>query len=220
MIDDRVFFASASTGLDPARVTIVTPAAAEPVTVAELREFLRVDSTTREARVLELFIKGARAFFERSTGLILITQTLRATYDRVPRRSGATVRELELPVAPVQSVASVGYLDSAGVAQVFSSGSYTVAAAATRPARPGRVVLTPSADWPSAGDYAGAFYVNFVAGYGTAASDVPADIRTAVLMLAAYWYEQRLPVNVGNIVNEMPLHFQSLIELHRVHAIA
>jgi uncharacterized phiE125 gp8 family phage protein len=56
-------------------------------------------------------------------------------------------------------------------------------------------------------------------GFGTTAASVPEDIRTALLMLAAHWYENRLPVSADGL-EDVPMHLQSLIEMHRLALIA
>jgi hypothetical protein len=37
-----------------------------------------------------------------------------------------------------------------------------------------------------------------------------------VLLLAALWHEERLPLNIGNIVNELPFGLGYLIQQNRV----
>jgi hypothetical protein len=44
----------------------------------------------------------------------------------------------------------------------------------------------------------------------------PAILKQAVLFLAAHWYEQRLPVNIGNIVNEIPHSLASILWSNRI----
>ena len=58
--------------------------------------------------------------------------------------------------------------------------------------------------------------VTFVAGYGSAATDVPSVLREAVKMLTAHYYEFRQPVISGTIATKIPMHIESLIWIHRV----
>jgi uncharacterized phiE125 gp8 family phage protein len=215
---DRIFRpAAAPSPLDPARLTLVTAPEAEPwaTTDAELRSHLRLDDSTGDDAYLATLIKSARLQIERLTGLSLVNQTLKATWDRLPTRGGATRSEIELPRAPLVSISSITYLDSAGATQTLSASAYAakdVGVAATF----GRVALNPDYDWPDLGDYRGALSITFVAGFGPTAEDIPSDLRLAVLWLAAWWYESRLPVNVGNIVNPVPSHLDALLESHRL----
>lgn len=206
----------ARAGIDPARLTVLTPPAAEPwaVTDTEVVLHFRTDSDAADGAYITALLKAARLHIERTTGLALITQALRATFDGIPAR-----RDLALPRAPLASVQAVTYLDADGVTQTFAAGNYTTANLGAAGCW-GRLVLKPSADWPDAGDIAGAFAVDFTAGFGATPASVPEDLRLAVLWLASWWYEQRLPVNVGNIVNPVPHHLDDLIAAHRVQFLA
>jgi uncharacterized phiE125 gp8 family phage protein len=55
--------------------------------------------------------------------------------------------------------------------------------------------------------------VRFVAGFGDAWEDVPADLRQAVLLLAAHFYENR--TDTGSVSGSMPFGVLVLIEAYR-----
>lgn len=208
------------TATDPVRVSIVTPPAVEVALVADdlVQQMLRLDGTTDAAYITHL-IAAARRYFEQQTGLALINQTVKASFDRIPANRHGNLRHLELPRAPLVSVTSVNYIDDAGTAQTLSASAYAVGNVGVDSAF-GRVSLKPDFSWPDLGDYPGAFSITFVAGYGAAATAVPEGHRYAILALAAWWYEQRLPVNVGNIVNAVPHHLDALIEQARLAFVA
>ncbi len=42
------------------------------------------------------------------------------------------------------------------------------------------------------------------------------DIKLAIMMMVGHWYENREPVNIGNIVNEVPFSFRFLLEPYRI----
>lgn len=44
---------------------------------------------------------------------------------------------------------------------------------------------------------------------------VPPALAEAVLQLAAWWYEQREAVNVGNIVNQVPFNVTEIVSEYR-----
>lgn len=213
--DDRAFFPRQGHAYDPARLSVVTAPEVEPwlVTDSEVLQHLRLDSED-DAAYVTLLLNSARKYLERTTGQALITQTLRATYDRTP--VGTT---LDLPRAPLISITAVSYIDSSGSAQTFSSAAYQALNTGIGSCF-GRLALKPDHDWPDLGDYQSAFSVTFTAGYGSAATAIPEDLRLALLWLTAWWYEERQPVNVGNIVNSLPAHLEALIDQHRVSAIA
>lgn len=213
ILDDRIFRTSPPRRTDPARLVLVTAPAVEVWTTSdsEVTQMLKRDDTTADDAFVTLCLQASRQWFERITGLALITQEWRLELDRTP-----TGREIEIPRAPMLAVTHIKYkAETTGTLTTWDSASYTLAGVGI-PGAPGRVWCNDEYDWPSLGSYPGALQLTFTAGFGAAATAVPADIKAALLFLAAHWYENRLPVNVGNIVNEMPLHLQSLVEMHRV----
>jgi hypothetical protein len=66
--------------------------------------------------------------------------------------------------------------------------------------------LLPAFDtyWPSTLNTAQAVIIRMVVGYGDTGASVPAKITQWISQLVKYGVDQPGPVNVGNIVNEMP----------------
>jgi len=205
------------------RLVLVTAPAVEPWTVsdAEVQKHLELDDTSGDDYVTAL-LKAARITLERQTGRSLIDTVWRAEWDMLPRagtyQGAPVVRELVLPRAPLSAVTSVTYLDSTGASATVSASDYTVGP--LDPARPGRLWLDDDASWPDLGSYPGALRCTFTAGYGAAATAIPADLRLAVLWLTAWWYEERQPVNVGNITSELPHHLAAIVDGYRTESIA
>ncbi len=188
------------------RGNVLTSApAVEPVTAAELRTLLRESATGLPDAEANDFIAQARQEIEDLTGLALITQSWRLTIDRWPTarepwwdgvRQGsindlhgpAHMSSLHLPRYPLQSVTSVTVYDE-------DSNSTAVTVASTfdvdTAQRPGRITLQSGATWPIATRANNAIEVVYVAGYGDAASDVPAPLVRAVRQMAAYLYAHR-----------------------------
>ena len=160
---------------------IITPPALEPVSLSEVKAQCRIDGTQDDALLTSL-ITAARQLAEIYLGRALLTQTLRVLYDRVP-----TGTALELPRAPLQSITSVKVYDEADAATTLSAAQYMADSAS----QPGRLVLRPGYGWPSGFRRANGFEVQYVAGYGALASDVPAAIRQSILAHVAYLYSQR-----------------------------
>jgi uncharacterized phiE125 gp8 family phage protein len=219
--------------VDPPRLTLVTEASVEPwvATDTEVQEWLRIDDG-QEVATLNRLLKAARRYFERITGLNLIQQQWRVTFDEVPLRQGQygleyglapsmsrftgtpAGRQIVLPRAPLVSVDNFQYLDSTGALQTYANTNYTVGSVGVATTF-GRLWLNEGADWPDTGPFPGALRITFTAGLATTAAGLPEDITTALLMLAAHWYENRLPVSADGL-GDVPSHLQSLIEMHRV----
>lgn len=198
-------------------VQTVAPAV-EPITLAEAKAWLRIDGTEEDALILGL-IAAARSYVETFTGRGLITQQWEVSLDAFPssdryvrgrlsesKTASIPGREIILPRAPLASVESVKYYDTAGTLQTFSSGSYF---SDTR-AQPGRVVLHEDYDWPETQVRPNAVVVAYTVGYGAAAS-VPHGLRTAVRFLVTHWFRNRVHVNIGNIVTPIPDSAEALL---------
>lgn len=180
------------------RYIVVTAPTVEPVTLAEAREHCRIDNDD-ENRALIRMIQTAREQVENDTSRSLITQTLRLYMDAFPAGD-----YIALSRPPLATVTSVQYVDTAGATQTFSSGDYIVDVAR----EPGRVVLAYGESWPTARAQVNAVQVNYTAGWTT--TTIPAAAKHLVLLWVAHFYENREPVNIGNIVNAIPMAIESL----------
>lgn len=192
-------------------LTLVTPPAAEPISLAEAKAHLRVDGTDDDTLITALIV-AAREHVESVTRRALITQTWDYSLPAFPNGD-----VLALPRPRLQSVTSVTYTDSAGVAATFAASNYLVDTASYV----GRLVLGYAKDWPVFTERPiNAVVVRFVAGYGPAAADVPRAIRHALLLLVAEWYERREATHVGmtgaSAVTPLPFAVNALLAPHRV----
>ena len=97
--------------------TLVAPAA-EPVGLAEAKEYLRIAYDGENGLVTTL-IAAARSRIEELAGVAMISRTLRVTLDRWPMRTVET-RVLRLPVRPAGDLVTVRVFDAAGVAEVVT----------------------------------------------------------------------------------------------------
>jgi uncharacterized phiE125 gp8 family phage protein len=90
-----------------------------------------------------------------------------------------------LPVAPVAGITSVTLIDAAGVEVAVAPGTYRLVPDLHRPRLAGRGTTLPAipAD--------GMVRIVFDAGFGPAWSDLPVDLRQAVLLLSGEYYEHR-----------------------------
>lgn len=161
---------------------IVTAPAIEPVSVAEAKSHLRVDSTDDDALIVGL-ITAARQWAERVTGRALITQTWRCKLDAFP----ALDEIIELRWPPLASVTSIAYADVNGDSQTWSASYYTVHTDRT----PGGISLAYGADWPVTRFQRDAVTITYVAGYGATANFVPAPILAAMKLQIGSMYANR-----------------------------
>lgn len=186
-------------------LSVVTEPAAEPVSVAEAKAHLRVDTSDDDAYIGTL-IAAAREWVQAYLDRALVTQQLTVKMDTFPD-------EIELPRPPV---ASGGTLTATTVTYTLASGSTTAMSASDyrvdREATPGVVRTVYAGTWPTHLADSNAVSVTWWAGYGDA-SDVPAAIRHAMLMLVSHWYDgARSGVLVGSISKEVELGVKALLD--------
>lgn len=191
-------------------LTVSTPPAVEPVTLAEAKAHLRIE-TSSDDTVITALIVAARQQLEEICNRAFVTQTLVKTMECWPA-CGC----IRLPRPRAIAVTSVKYLDAALVLQTVDPANYVLTAGR----EPAEIWPVNGYCWPSpAVNNPNAVQVTWTAGYGPAAADVPELVKHAIKFLVAHWYENRETVNIGNIVNDLPFALQSLIDLIRVRVI-
>jgi len=190
-------------------LTLVTAPTVEPVTVTDIKSHLRID-TADDDTLLGVYITVARKWCEKFQNRAYITQTWNLILDDFP--DGDVI---EIPLPPLQSVSSITYYDTDDTAYTFSTDNYMV----DTDSEPGRVVLKYAKTWPSITlRPANAVVIQFIAGYGGAASDVPEHIIHAIKMLVGHLYENRENTDIRNIV-EVPFGVKALLWADRVVSI-
>lgn len=189
----------------------VTPPASDPLSLAEAKAHLRVTSSDEDGLIAG-YILAAREFVENDTHRRLITQTLDYTIDdRWPcvMARGYYRTRIELPVQPVASVTSITYVDSSGVSQTLAADQYVVRTDGPVP----YIEQAYGASWPSVRCQPAAITVRFVA--GTDSSEVPNPLVQAIRLLVSHQYENREPVNIGNIVTPIDFAIEAFLSPYR-----
>lgn len=167
-------------------LSLVTPAAAAPITLADARQHCRASSS--DDTVLALYLAAAVQAVQDATGRALITETWRLDL------SGAPCGDVILPRAPLLAVSDIKIWSDATVPvdTTVAASVYQVQAPAGPTAQPGRVGLAPSQSWPSMqAGRADALRITFTAGYGLTGDAVPPSLCAAVLLLTGSMYEFR-----------------------------
>lgn len=165
--------------------TLTTPPAIEPVSLAEMREYLgitRADDTARDA-IITARITAARQMVEDKTGRALITQTL---------TGWAMTFEQEMPlIGNLQSVTSIQYTNTAAQIVTLDPSAYIVDTV-------GNCVLPSYGNsWPSVLDVPSAVRVQYVSGYGPTAADVPQILREAIKFIVGQWENFQATIEGG-----------------------
>lgn len=198
-------------GLSPSN--IIT---AEPITLIQARLHLKLDtagsppSHPDDALVIAL-ISSVRESAEKYTGLAIANQTYTLTLDAFP------TEEIDLQISKVNSITSITYVDTNGATQTFSSTKYTL----DNVEKPSVVNLNYNEKWPDTRLQPNAVTVTFNAGYTDNVSPnsnpIPKSINQAMLLFIGHLYANREAINIGNIVNEIPLGTMHLLAQHRIN---
>ena len=186
---------------------LVTPPASEPVSLAEAKSFLKLDSGDDDT-LIDTLIATARVALELRTGRYFVTQAWRYVRDAWP-----SSRLVSLPASPLISVNAVTIYDDDGNPTVLPATDYIVDTASVPP----RLKLRSSAI-ADPGQALNGIEIDLTAGYGTA-SDVPAPLKTAILQLVAHWYETREPVAFGDAASPVPDTVAALIAPYKLVAL-
>lgn len=183
------------------RLSVLTPPAEEPVSLAEAKAHLRLEISDDDAVVARL-IKAARQRCEGEIARSFVTTGWRLKLDGFPsllrfpssRPSSRWLERgtywgyllpIEIPRADLLAVSAVSYVNTLGVTTTLSPTLYTVSAGA-----PGAVYPAYGTRWPATRAQPDALTVDFTAGYGTASS-VPECLKEAILLLVGHLYEHR-----------------------------
>ena len=147
----------------PATVTV--PAGSEPVSRDRAKVQLGITGTEHDDQVDGL-IAAARTQVENYCGIKLVQQTVEAKCD-------SFCDFTRVAVAPIQSITSITYLDTAGEEQTLPTSVYELRKEGLAPA----IVLKYGQVWPTI-QLGSRITVTAVVGYAT----VPADIVLALLL--------------------------------------
>lgn len=194
------------------RLIRVTEPADLPVTLARMKQHLRIDETiTDEDEIIEAYLEAATDFAENFTGRAFIDQTWDMILDEWPVTGPIVIRR-----PPLIEVVGVFYADSAESEQEASG--YTVLASGD----PARIFMASAGAWPTAALIPGAVRIRFRAGYlntgvSPPVANVPAAIKQAIMMHAAAFYEHREAVVRGDAPVPLPLGAEALLRKYRHH---
>lgn len=156
-----------------------------PVTLEQVRYHLRNEDLHFDDALLTAYIRAAAGYVERVYGLALLTQTIKQYHSEFPCGSDTP---LLLRIAPLVSITSIVYTDSAGVSQTWTASQYT----SGRLDLGGFVVPAIGYTWPgSVASLPNAVTVTYQAGFGAKPSTLPAPITQAILLMVGDMYSRR-----------------------------
>ncbi len=167
--------------MKPLAPVLVTPPAAMPVDLADVKTLARVDGTDEDVLIHD-FCRAAVAYLDGWSGILgrcLVTQVWDQSFDGFPASD-----RLRLPF-PNVTAATITYRDGADQVQTLTSGWSVVSDDAGSV-----IVLQDGLSWPATAMRADAVTVRMTAGYGGPAQ-VPPSLKLAIRLKAAALYDDR-----------------------------
>jgi uncharacterized phiE125 gp8 family phage protein len=174
---------------------IVTAPTAAWITTADAKEHLSIDSgDTAHDDYIDDLIEDVRVQAEVDFCIAVSPTDYRQRFDAFPADGILYFEKYKVQSGSI----TVNYTDGAGDAQTVSSDDYTL-----------QTWTDPESlefdEWPSAYEDAN---VEFTAGW--AAADIPGNIRRAMLLLLAHWFDHR-----GDTNDDTPPAYNRLLMANR-----
>jgi uncharacterized phiE125 gp8 family phage protein len=176
--------------------------AAEPITLAQAKAFLRVEHDDDDD-VIAALIAGARIHVEAATRRALVTQGWRLTRDAWPDAGFLAV----LPVPLIEVDAARVYRHD-GTTLAIETDAFALDTVTA----PARLIFARGALPAPERAFAG-IEIDITCGYGEP-DDVPEPLRQAVRLLVAHWYENRSLA--GGEIAMLPQSVMGLLAPYRV----
>lgn len=164
-------------------IKVVTPVGAEPITVDDVKDQLRIDTAGEDDYIADL-IFAARDYAEGYTARALAGQTLELVLDKFP-----SISSIFLPRPPLQSVVSVIYKASDGIEKTLTENTDFIV---DIDLSPGRIALPNQKFWPSESLYpVSPIRIRYEAGYNFTTSLIPYALKAGMLLHVGLLYKYR-----------------------------
>ena len=182
-------------------LTETAPAAVAPVSLSELSAHLRLahgfPDDAAEDPLLDLYVRNAVAAVETRTGRALIRRGFLLRLSAWDKEG-----HVVLPVGPVEALDSLRLVHGGDVVDL-AAGSWAV-----EPGTGRQRITGPNGGALPPIPMGYVAELSFQAGFGPEAADVPGDLRQAVMLLAAHYYERRYEDDGPG----MPMKVRALVE--------
>ena len=181
----------------------------EPVTITDAKAHLRVDTDADNTYIMGL-VAAARAWVEEYLDRSLVHTQWTMRLDGFPPNG---LDNLELPRPPMATASAVSavaitYTTETGAVVVFPSHEYRV----DRNSTPGAISPLYEQAWPVHRRDDNSVTISWWGGYGEDGRSVPTQIKHAMLLLVAHWYDRRESVLTGTVSKEIEFGVKSLLD--------
>ena len=201
------------------KITQITAPTVEPVTLAEARSHLRLDTdgsppTHPDDDLVENLIAAARQWAEIYTRRAICQTTWDLFLDRFPVEN-----YIEIPRPKLISITSLNYTDCDGTESALVENTDFVVDTVSHY---GRVVLEYNKTWPTDTLHPkNPIKIRFVAGYASTSSpadyreNVPQGIKQAILLIVGHLYNHRENTLPGTTIMAIPFGAEYLLNPYR-----
>ena len=175
--------------MDQGTLRIETAPTVEPVTLAEAKLWLKIDTTqTDDDDLITSLIKDAREAAEHYCKRVFVSQKWKFIFDVQPT-------EIKMPLGYVQTVSTVKTYAEDGTATTETSTYYSYDVGELS-----RLWIKSGYTWTSTTRLHGIFEIAYIVGWYGGTSDtvgsntmpvVPESVKSAIKMIVAKWYEDR-----------------------------
>lgn len=172
------------------------------VTLAEAKAHCRVDDADSDA-LLNSLIAAAESYLDGYSG-VLGRALLKQTWEQ---KLAEFATRMSLKVGIASAIVSVHYFDAANADQTLSPTVYQMLTDEIG----SYLTLAAGQSWPATYAREDAVTIQWEAGYGAAAANVPQAIRQAMLLLIGHWHENREAVVIGETAIELPMAVTALL---------
>lgn len=179
-----------------------------PLTLAEAKRQLRIEeSETAFDDDITSLIKAAAEWIYATCHVTLITTEYRACFDSFPN-----TRQFKIPGFPLDQIIVITYRDPSGAA--VSAADYQL----DKTQVPAAIYPAPGEEWPETqSERIDAVRIDYEAGYGASATNVPELPKHLLRLLVAHWFKNREAVVTGAATKEIEIAADNLMKLIRVN---
>jgi uncharacterized phiE125 gp8 family phage protein len=187
-------------------LTEISPISSGALPFYNFKNHLRMGTGFAEENLqdplLEAYLRAAIASIENKLGIAVITRGF--SWNLTGWRDND---RQSLPIRPVQAISSVTIADKAGATEAIDSDDYVLVQDGQCPTIKAIRGCLPSVPTD------GTVTIEIQAGFGVGWDDVPDDLAQSVLLLASYFYENRMGAPLASGV--LPAAVLGLIEPYR-----
>ena len=187
-------------------IKVITPSTVLPVTLADTKLHLKIDSDTTEDTLVTALIYTAQEMVENYCRIRLLDTVEELYIDQFPFEYS-----LYLSKWPISAISYCHYLDINGVETTLDPTVYY----ADTISKPGRLCLNYARYWPVTRWIDNAVWIRYTVGFGATADSIPYSLKTALLLIIGHLYQNRTEVVTNTHIENLPMGAKWIMDQNR-----